>query len=346
MAKYPPGKRETATPKLRKPPKDPGLFLLKTLLAASPRYVSGTYLADGMKMSRVGVWSRINKLRSQGIVIEAARNRGYRLAEEPLLLNQSLLDAHLETNSANCKCLVFDKVDSTNSQAERLLNNDRKTPFAVFANQQEKGRGRLGRKWHSPATGNLYLSVAFQPELPVRELPVANLWFGLRICQFLRKETGLNLMVKWPNDIFLEGRKIGGMLAEAKIDVDCIRGLVFGIGLNVNGKKRHFPKSLARLASSLSENTGHALRLHQMASSLVGCLLNTYREFLKKGDPAILRKEWKDVDALRGQSIIAKSGKETLSGVARGIDENGALILRLKNGNLRKLRSADVTLRK
>ena len=144
MAKYPPGKRETVTPKFRRPPKDPGLFLLRTLLAASPRYVSGTYLASGMKMSRVGVWSRVNKLRLQGIVIEAARNRGYRLAEEPLLLNQSLLDAHLDAISANCPCLVFDTVDSTNSQAERLLNNDRKTPFAVFANQQEKGRGRLG----------------------------------------------------------------------------------------------------------------------------------------------------------------------------------------------------------
>ena len=346
MAKYPPGKRETATPKFRRPPKDPGLFLLRTLLAASPRYVSGTYLASGMKMSRVGVWSRVNKLRSQGIVIEAARNRGYRLAEEPLLLNQSLLDAHLDAISANCPCLVFDTVDSTNSQAERLLNNDRKTPFAVFANQQEKGRGRLGRKWHSPATGNLYLSVAFRPELPVRELPVASLWFGLRICQFLRKQTGLNLLVKWPNDLFLEGRKIGGMLAEANIDVDCIRGLVLGVGLNVNARKKHFPKTLARLASSLAENTGHPLRLHQMASSLVRCMLKAYREFLKDGDPAVLRKEWKEVDALRDRSVIAKSGKETLSGIARGIDKNGALVLRLKNGTLRKLRSADVTLRK
>lgn len=346
MAKYPPGRRETVTPKLRRPPKDPGLFLLRALLAASPRYVSGTYLASGMKMSRVGVWSRVNKLRSQGVVIEAARNCGYRLAEEPLLLNQDLLDAHVDAISPKCPCLVFDSVDSTNSEAERQLNAERKTPFAVFANQQVKGRGRLGRKWHSPATGNLYTSVAFRPDLPARELPIANLWFGLRVCQFLRKHTGLSLLVKWPNDLLLEGKKVGGMLAEATIDVDCIRSLVLGVGLNVNAKKKHYPKTLARLACSLAESTGHSLRLHQVASSLVRCMLKAFREFERGADPAVLRKEWKEIDALMDQPIIARSGKEKLSGTARGIDANGSLLLRLRNGKLRKLRSADITLRK
>jgi len=346
MAKYPPGKRETVAPKFRRPPQDPGLFLLRTLLAASPHYVSGTYLARGMKMSRVGVWNRVNKLRSQGLGIEGARNRGYRLAEEPPLLNQSLFDAHLESVSPKCPCLVLDTVDSTNSEAERLLNADRKTPFAVFANQQEKGRGRLGRKWHSPATGNLYLSVAFRPDLPARELPVFNLWFGLRICQFLRKKTGLDLQVKWPNDLMFEGRKVGGMLAEAKIDVDCIRGLVFGLGLNVNARRRHFPKTLVRAASSFAETIGHSIRLHELASDLVRCILRAYREFVRGPDSAVLRKEWKALDALKGQSVLAQSGKETLSGTARGIDANGSLIVRLNDGKLRKLRSADVTLRK
>jgi BirA family biotin operon repressor/biotin-[acetyl-CoA-carboxylase] ligase len=299
-----------------------------------------------MKMSRVGVWNRINKLRTQGIGIEGARNRGYRLAEEPLLLNQSLLEAHLDALSPNCPCLVTESVDSTNSEAERLLNTDRKTPFAVFANQQEKGRGRLGRKWHSPATGNLYLSVAFRPELSARELPVASLWFGLRICQFLRKTTGLDLLVKWPNDLLFEGRKIGGMLAEAKIDVDCIRGLVLGLGLNVNSKRKHFPKTLARSASSFAETTGHSIRLHELASGLVRCIIRAYREFVSGADSAVLRKEWKEIDALRDQSVVVQSGKETLLGSVRGLDVNGALLLRLNNGKLRKLRSADVTLRK
>ena len=346
MAKYPPGKRETVAPKFRRPPQDPGLFLLRTLLAASPRYVSGTHLAHGMKMSRVGVWNRVNKLRMQGIGIEGARNRGYRLAEEPSLLNQSLFEAHLDSVSPKCPCLVLDTVDSTNSEAERQLNADRKTPFAVLANQQEKGRGRLGRKWHSPATGNLYLSVAFRPNLPPRELPVVNLWFGLRICQFLRKKTGLDLQVKWPNDLLLEDRKIGGMLAEAKIDVDRIRGLVLGLGLNVNAKRKHFPKTLARSVSSFAETIGHSIRLHELASDIVRCIIRAYREFERGANSSVLRKEWREIDAFKDRSIVARSGKETLSGTARGIDENGALVLRLDDGKLRKLRSADVTLRK
>ena len=346
MAKYPSGRRETVTPKFRRPPQDPGLFLLRALLIASPNFVSGTYLAKGMKMSRVGVWNRVNKLRMRGIGIEGARNRGYRLAEEPRLLNQDLLEAHLDALSPSCACMVTDVLDSTNSEAERELNTERKTPFAVFANQQKKGRGRLGRKWHSPATGNLYLSVAFRPELPARELPVASLWFGLRICQFLRKATGVDLLVKWPNDLYFEGRKVGGMLAEAKIDVDCIRGLVVGLGLNVNAKRKHFPKTLARTATSLAESTDHSIRLHELASGLVRCIIKAYREFIRGADPTILRKEWKDVDALRGKSVVVRSGKDTLLGVVRGIDANGSLLLRLNDGKLRKLRSADVTFRK
>ncbi|MFP6901978.1 MAG: biotin--[acetyl-CoA-carboxylase] ligase [Opitutales bacterium] len=345
MAKYPPGKRETVAPKFVRPPKDPGLFLLRALLAASPRYVSGTYLAGGMKMSRVGVWSRVSKLRSQGIVIEAARNRGYRLAAEPTLLNQNLLDAHLDALSPNCPCLVLETVDSTNSEAERLLNSDIKTPFAVFANSQVKGRGRLGRKWHSPATGNLYLSAAFRTNSAIRELPVVSLWFSLRICQFLKRKTGLNLQVKWPNDLMLDGRKIGGMLAEAKIDVDCIRGLVLGLGLNVNAKRKHFPRALARSVSSIAETTGHSIRLHVLGSGLVRCMLKAYREFARGPDPSILRREWKEIDALKDQQVGVRSGKETLAGIARGIDSKGSLLLRLNNGKLRRLRSAEVTLR-
>jgi BirA family transcriptional regulator, biotin operon repressor / biotin---[acetyl-CoA-carboxylase] ligase len=346
MAKYPPGKRETIVPKFRRQPKSPGQFLLRSLLAASPHYVSGTYLAQGMKMSRVGVWNRVNKLREQGIGIEGARNRGYRLSEEPRLLNQSLLEAYFHNFSPSCPCLVKDTLDSTNSEAERLLNANHRTPFVVFANKQENGRGRLGRKWHSPATGNLYLSVAFRPKLPARELPVSSLWFGLRICQFLRKTTGLALQIKWPNDLLLDGRKVGGMLAEAKIDVDCIRGLIFGLGLNVNARRKHFPKSIARLSCSLAESSDHSIRLHELASGLVQCIIKTYDEFADGSDPAVLRKEWQEIDALRNQSITARCGKETLVGSVRGIDANGALLLRLNNGKLRKLRSADVTLRK
>ncbi|MBL63026.1 MAG: biotin--[acetyl-CoA-carboxylase] ligase [Opitutae bacterium] len=344
MSKKTPRKREKVVPKLRRPPKDPGLFLLRTLLAAFPQYVSGTYLAQGMKMSRVGVWNRVNNLRMQGLGIDAARNRGYRLTKEPALLNQSLLEAHMDAEQPNCRCVVLQSVDSTNSEAERLLNANRKTPFAVFANQQEKGRGRLGRTWHSPATGNLYLSVAFRPKLPASDLPLTSLWFGLKICHFLRDASGLDVQVKWPNDLLIQKRKMGGMLAEAKIDVDCIQGLVVGIGLNVNSKQKHFPKSLTGKASSFAESAGHALPLHELASGLVRCLIMAYEEYLEGLDFKALQKAWKEVDALQGQAVQVQTGKELLRGIARGIDQTGSLVIRLGNGKLRKLRSADVTL--
>ena len=167
MPKYPPGKRKNVIPQKSKARKskteNPSSYVLRMLLGASPYYVSGSMLAQKLKMSRVGVWSRINKLRQAGLSIEASQNRGYRLADEPDLLNLPLIEAWMKECRKNCKVFVYDELDSTNSEAERLLANGEKAPFAVLANTQAKGRGRLGRNWHSPKGGNLYLSLAFRP---------------------------------------------------------------------------------------------------------------------------------------------------------------------------------------
>ncbi|MEC7543604.1 MAG: HTH domain-containing protein, partial [Verrucomicrobiota bacterium] len=140
------------------------------LLSASPYYLSGSLLAERLKMSRVGVWSRIDKLRKVGLCIEAAQNRGYRLAGEPNQLNIHLLEAWLSENAQPCKVFLRESTDSTNSEAERLLANGNPAPFAVLANTQTQGRGRLGRSWHSPRDGNLYLSVAFRPDVDLIKL--------------------------------------------------------------------------------------------------------------------------------------------------------------------------------
>ena len=117
--------------------------MFRMLLASSPYYVSGSLLAQKLKMSRVGVWSRINKLRRQGLSIDASQNRGYRLAAEPDLLNQPLLEAWMRESGKTCKVFVHDEVDSTNSFAERLLANGEKGPFAVLANSQKREEADL-----------------------------------------------------------------------------------------------------------------------------------------------------------------------------------------------------------
>ena len=157
---------------------NPSIFLLKMLLSAAPNYLSGSDLAKSLNMSRVGVWARITKLREAGLIIEASQNRGYRLSAEPKRCNQSLLEALLLKAETKCKIFVHDTIDSTNSEAERLLANGEKGPFAVISNHQSNGRGRRGQAYPvgcaaprggalpGPAPAALNPSVACHQDIP------------------------------------------------------------------------------------------------------------------------------------------------------------------------------------
>ncbi len=347
MAKYPEGRRRSVSPKprgKRLKHEDPSCYLLRTLLAASPYYVSGTLLAERLKMTRVAVWGRIDKLRSQGLVIEAARNRGYRLESEPDHLNQHLLEAWLSERGVACPISVFNSLDSTNSEAERQLAAGRAGTFAILANLQKKGRGRFGRNWHSPSAGNLYISVAFHPKMPAMRLRLLTLWLGIRLCKHLRSISGTELMVKWPNDLVVDGRKAGGMLTEASIDPERVRTLTFGLGLNVNATRNRFPKSLKNTATSLRNETGTSFRLHELTANVIGVILDGYKECVTGIDPKRLLESWTPLDALAGRRVTALAGKNSVKGKVAGIDETGALLVKARNGRVRSVNSGDVTL--
>lgn len=349
MAKYPEGKRRTVSPKprgRRLKKEDPSCYLLRTLLAASPYYVSGSLLAERLKMTRVAVWGRIDKLRSDGVSIEAARNRGYRLEAEPDRFNQHLLEAWLREKGINCPISVFDSLDSTNSEAERQLAAGRKGTFAIVANMQDAGRGRLGRKWHSPAAGNLYLSVAFCPDVPAFKLRLLTLWLGIRLCKFLRSISETEIMVKWPNDLVIEGRKAGGMLTEASIDPERVRTLSFGLGLNVNATRNRFPKNLRDTTTSLRNRTGQTFRLHELAANIIGVILSGYKECLMGLDAKTLQEAWNPLDAFAGRQVTVQVEKEAIKGKATGIDETGALLVKFRNGRTTAINCGDVTLQK
>jgi BirA family transcriptional regulator, biotin operon repressor / biotin---[acetyl-CoA-carboxylase] ligase len=347
MAKYPKGRRRTVSPKPKGKSsrlEDPSCYLLRILLAARPDYVSGTVLAERLKMTRVAIWGRIDKLRSQGLDIEAARNRGYRLEAEPDHFNQYLLEAWLRDKGVVCPSYVFDSLDSTSSEAERQLAGGKRGSFAVISSSQEKGRGRLGRKWHSPSAGNLYLSVAFRPKMPALRLRLLTLWLATRLCNHLRSLSGIDIMVKWPNDLVVNGRKVGGMLTEASIDTEHVRTLVFGLGLNVNAARNRFPKALKDTASSLRSEAGRGFHLHELTAETIDIILKGYKECLDKLDSKTLKRYWNPLDALKGKQVIAKSGKEIVKGKASGIDDSGALLIKLRNGRIRAHSSGDVTL--
>lgn len=308
------------------PPLDPDTRLLSLLLDGKGGFVSGQRLTDALGISRVAVWGRLEKLREQGIGIEAQRHRGYRMTEEPEFLHHRLLEAYAYRLGIRAEIHFHAAIDSTNSEAERLLASAVEAPFVVVASEQTAGRGRMGRQWHSPDKGNLYTSFAFRPQVPPRDLSVITLCFGLALAKALHREAELPVRIKWPNDLLLDGRKIAGMLTEARIDADQTRDLVFGLGLNIAADTNSWPEEIQRMATTLRQNAKKPLSVNHVAAVAIQTVLQTAARFFS-GQRQELLADWDAYDALGGETIHTTWRGEKISGKTAGIDREGRLRL-------------------
>jgi BirA family biotin operon repressor/biotin-[acetyl-CoA-carboxylase] ligase len=322
------------------------LVILRELLAREPGFLSGTELAKKLSMTRVSVWLHMEKLRAQGFTFEAARSRGYRIAQRPAGLHLGLITAHLRGRRASVPISLLDEVDSTNDEAARQLAAGRPAPFVILARQQTRGRGRLGRSWHSEANGNLYASFAFRPRVPPGRMAIFTLWMGVNICELIANFTQLTPGIKWPNDILFDGRKAGGMLTEARVDADQIRDLIFGLGLNVNANTEAWPADLARRAVSLAQQVNAALDINRFTAALIGRVLLAYEQFAEGEHLASFADLWQRYDVLRGNRIALLQGDRRIVGSAMGIDNEGLLLIRPTNGRLQRFNAGEVTIEK
>jgi len=328
--------------------------LMALLRVGEGGYASGEELARLLGVSRVSVWGRLKKLQEEGLELEAVRGRGYRLAREPAVLHPAVLAAYLRVRhpEAGGPALVYlPEIDSTNREAERRLAAGCKTPVVIFAGRQTAGRGRLGRAWHSAEAGGLYVSFAFQPRLPPARMPKFTLWMGLAICRLLNEVHGLPVRVKWPNDLVHEGRKLAGMLTEARIDADVMRDLIFGLGLNVNGDPAQWggggagAREAARVAGTLQQvNGGRPLSINAVAADVAWAGNRAYAEFVSGRYAEEFDALWARYDSLRGREVTVNLADGLLRGKVTGLDESGALKLTLSDGSRRTVQSGDVTL--
>lgn len=320
------------------------ITILREMLAADAGTVSGARLAKRLGISRVAVWMQLQKLIRQGFVFEARRSRGYRLVKTPDTLHPALIQAYLSGRPRPPALHCLDTVDSTNSEAERLLASGAAVPLVILASAQTQGRGRRGRVWHSPPAGNLYSTFVFRPKLEPSRLHDFTLWMGLNICELVSNFAKLEPGLKWPNDLHVNGRKAGGMLTEARVDADQIRDLVFGLGLNLNGRAADLPRDLQKTAISLADATGAPLDLNRFAAALIGRVLTAYDQFLEGGYRDKFAALWQRYDVLRGRPVSVTQGTRTVAGTATGIDNEGSLIVRLNSGRSERFRAGEVTL--
>src|ERR1039457_2454343 len=235
-------------------------------LRANTDGVSGAQLAEELAISRAAVWSRIEELRKVGFAIEAGPHFGYRLVGEPdALLADDLLARLGETKVVGRDIRVFEETTSTNDVIEKLARDGVKEGVVVFAESQTKGRGRLGRKWMSPAKRGLWFSVLMRPDLRPQETTRLNVASATALRRAIESQTGLKPEIKWPNDILIHGKKVAGILTELSGELDHVKYIVLGIGVDVNLSQGDFPPELRKLATSLKAELGKPVSRPELA---------------------------------------------------------------------------------
>ncbi|MGP8051736.1 MAG: biotin--[acetyl-CoA-carboxylase] ligase [Desulfobaccales bacterium] len=320
---------------------DPLAVVLQALrLAAEP--LSGEVLAVRLGLSRAAVWKRINRLKARGYDIAGSPRRGYRLlaATDKLLPEEILLG--LKARRLCGPVHHFEEVASTNDLAKELAARGAPEGTLVVAEAQSRGRGRLGRRWNSPPGTGLYVSLLLRPPLPPTEMPQITLTTAVAVARALRRVTGVAPGIKWPNDLLLAGKKLGGILTEMETESEQIRHLVVGLGLNIDN--RTFPEELAALATSLALASGRPLPKNTRLAILKAWLEefeDLYERFLARDFSGIL-EEWRSLTVTLGQRVTVRQGPRAIHGLALEVAPDGALLLETDSGEVVRVTSGEI----
>ena len=315
-------------------------------LRDNPGGVSGTQLAEQLGISRAAVWSRIEELRRLEYDIEASPHFGYRLVSSPDVLHaDDLLARRGKTKIIGRDIRVFEQTTSTNDVIEKLARDGVKEGVVVFAESQTKGRGRLGRKWISPAHKGLWFSILLRPDLRPQETTQLTVASATALRRAIESETKLKPEIKWPNDILIGGKKVAGILTELSAELDKVRHVILGIGIDVNLSANEFPADLKKTATSLKIETGETICRAELATTILRELDDDYSRICAAKFSEVA-EEWEKNCATIGKNVTVQLGERKIRGRAESLDDDGALLLRTEHGRLERIIGGDVTLEK
>lgn len=343
---------------------DLDLELIKFLHNNTGGFISGEEISNRLGVSRTTIWKHIKKLRGKGYIIESGTSKGYLLSKVPNRIIPEEIMISLNTKEIGKEILVFDSLSSTNDKAKELARNGCRTGTVVIAEEQTAGKGRLGRKWYSPAGSGLCLSIILlEPQIQPIKSPFLTITASIAVLKALTKiEKGLvttdkpanniekielgaksSLKIKWPNDILISGKKVSGILSEMSADMDYIKYAVIGIGINVN--QEFFPEEIEGIATSLKVEYQQAITRNKLLENVLESF-EEYYNLLLIGREKELLELWKDNLAIIGEEVTIYSNDKVYYGRVQDISEQGELILLDDTKTIHKFWAGDVTLRK
>ena len=311
------------------------------LLKTSDTYISGQQLCGYFKVSRTSVWKVMEQLKKEGYEIEAVRNRGYRLVSSPDVISEAEIKSLLGTEWAGRKVVYYDETDSTNNRAKDSGEKNGAHGTLFIADKQNAGKGRRGRAWESPSGKSIYMTILLRPQITPDKAPMLTLIMGLSVAEGIRKVSGAETEIKWPNDIVMNKKKVCGILTEMATEMEYVNYVVIGVGINVN--QEYFSEGIKEIATSLYEETGTVYQRSELIAAVLERFEKNYEMFLETGDLSAVRKAYDSILVNRGQEVKVLEPGNEYRAVAEGINKNGELIVRLSDGRQKNIFAVHLT---
>lgn len=323
------------------------LGVLKILKQYKNQFVRWESFLDGRYKEQARLQDIIDFWLEQGYEINVSGEFGLQLTELPDRLYPWELQENLHTHRMGKKIFHYEEIDSTNREALDMAKNGAEEGTVVVSECQRQGRGRFQRVWESPRSKGTYFSFILRPCVPMKSVPQLTLLTGVAVAQSMREVSGCVASVKWPNDILINGKKVCGILAEAKTRKggQYPEYIVIGVGMNVNFAYDEFPPDIQAVATSLFLESGHLINRVELTRVFLRNFENHYEQFLLNGYN-YLRLVWLDYNCTIGHevSITGHTG-EKLSGVAVDLGSNGGIVIKdVKSKELKEYLAGDVSI--
>lgn len=320
--------------------------ILKRFLLAKGEPISGQQLADEFGISRTAIWKHLQTLQDDGYTFETLKKKGYVLTGTPDRVDAARVSTLLNTKCFGHSIHYFEECDSTQTIAQELARNGAEDGTIVISETQTAGKGRMSRPWESTRGKGIWMTIIIRPDILPQQAPPFTLVVAVAVVNALKSlYKNFTPIIKWPNDILINGRKCTGILTEMVAEMDRVQALLIGMGINVNQQQDDFPDELQQIATSITVEEGETIDRAELVASIVNYFEEYTNQYLQNGF-APIKQLWEQSSGTIGKRIKATTLTEVIEGLAVGITENGVLEIRLDNSEIKQVYSADIEFEK
>lgn len=313
------------------------------MIRETDSYISGQEISEKLGVSRTAVWKVIEVLRAEGYDIEAVQNRGYHLVCYPELMTGTEIMSRVKTSWAGTKVYYRKETASTNEDAKDLADDGATHGSLVVTEYQSGGKGRRGRVWTAEKGSTVAMSLILKPDFSPSKASRLTLLMALAVAEVIHHITDLDVKIKWPNDIIVNGKKVCGILTEMSAEPDYINYVIIGVGINVNNTE--FPDEIKETATSLLNEKGDRVGRTDLIVGIMDFFEYYYNVYEENQDIADFVDLYESYLVNKDKEVRVLDPKGEYKGIAQGINDNGELIVQKEDGSFVRIDSGEVSVR-